>query len=445
MIISNILALSTIAVFVIYIVASGHRKLIRRNYLLFILFAFPLIDLNILPASMGGFTVFDFLTYSTFFLLIFSETKAESSPNEILYSVLVFILLILLLIGSLSSEFVFNSLLELIKLSGVVIFIYLLYKECLDDRFFYLKIIRYLKIAGIFSLIFLICQQVFGLKITLYNFAPNVSQLDTMIRYPSFFVDPQQFAQFLAMISFLFLLHVPFEKKVEKYLNKAMFLLILAAIFTTGVRAALLGVATGFLITLLFGKKQKFISIYFTIFFLVISYFFSSYFVLFNRNIDSAAMAGIRMEYWSKAIDIFKQNPYLGIGIGNYQSFVSIHDHTQVWDYFGEIEYISHPESGYLKLLVEYGIFAFIIGTFFLISPLSKSLRILTRQTDHHPTLLFVTSSIFTWLVAFGTVYSFADVRIVVLLIFLISIIITLNRAYDSENFRSTLGLNTFS
>ena len=58
--IKNIISLVSVFGFIIFILLGTD---VRRNYLLFVAFVFPFMDLFITPVSQGGYRVFDAVTY----------------------------------------------------------------------------------------------------------------------------------------------------------------------------------------------------------------------------------------------------------------------------------------------------------------------------------------------------------------------------------------------
>lgn len=68
------------------------------------------------------------------------------------------------------------------------------------------------------------------------------------------------------------------------------------------------------------------------------------------------SLEGRRDFYWIKAIEIFHDNTFLGIGPGNFQDY-NIEHHLGLIHYHTDgIQYASQPESGYLLVLDEFGI-----------------------------------------------------------------------------------------
>ena len=125
---------------------------------------------------------------------------------------------------------------------------------------------------------------------------------------------------------------------------------------------------------------------------------------------------------WQDAYKIFLDNPILGIGTGNYSNYVAVHNPDQFWIAYNEITIFDHPESGYLKLLTEYGAFGFITIIGLIIYPIIIGFK--KYQVNQNITILIFIAAIATWLIGFYTVYSFGDVRIKVLIVTIVGMLI---------------------
>ena len=418
----NIISLAAFAVFVVYLLMGKDAK---RSYLLFVLFAFPIIDLFITPVSMGGFKVFDLITY--FALLFIIRPAAAFSKPWTIYSTLILVLFLVLLIGCLLSEFVQYSLITFAQLFSVFIYAWLLFEECHNHPEFCATVIKALKVSCLISLGFLAIQLTVGLSFALYKLNPNASSFDALIRYPSYFQDPQKYGQFLAICSFLFLIE---KKKGNKafLIGAFLFAIVICGIFLSGVRAAFAGLCVGLLIVFAFGEKRyKLMGLACILVGVSAFVLFSEHFALFNRVANVNDSADQRYAYWNGAVAIFSKHPFLGIGLGNYQNYVSIHMQEQYWEYADGIEYVDHPENGYLKLLAEYGIAGFLIMLSFFITPIVRAVKALLQDFQGNKMLLFLIASIVSWMVAFTTMYSFSDLRIFVQVISLLCITLTLS------------------
>lgn len=398
---------------------------IKKNYLLYTVFLFPFMDLFITTQDWGGYKVFDIISYFTIILLIGKPKNLISLRT--FYTAVSLLLMVVLIIGSLHSEFIARSFVFLSQFITVFIYAGILVRQLHKEPAFIYDILKGLKFSCLFSLAFLTMQLIFGLSVALYKLNLNASAYDSIIRYPSYFEDPQKYGQFLAMSSFIFLIENP-AKKINNLISPALFFLVIFALFLTGVRAAFTGLCVGMIILFVFGdKKYKLLGIACTAIVIVTAIFFSNHFAIFNRGADVNDTASVRYAYWAGAFKIFIQNPLLGIGIGNYQNYVSLHAQDQFWLFFGTYEYMDHPESGYLKLLVEFGILGFILLLLLIFLPIINAFRVIINPffVNEKKILLFVSASLICWLVAFVTVYSFSDLRIGIFVVTLISILIS--------------------
>jgi len=420
--IKNIISLLSVFSYFIFVLMGTD---IKKNYLLYTVFLFPFMDLFITTQDWGGYKVFDIISYFTIILLIGKPKNLISLRT--FYTAVSLLLMVVLIIGSLHSEFIARSFVFLSQFITVFIYAGILVRQLHKEPAFIYDILKGLKFSCLFSLAFLTMQLIFGLSVALYKLNLNASAYDSIIRYPSYFEDPQKYGQFLAMSSFIFLIENP-AKKINNLISPALFFLVIFALFLTGVRAAFTGLCVGMIILFVFGdKKYKLLGIACTAIVIVTAIFFSNHFAIFNRGADVNDTASVRYAYWAGAFKIFIQNPLLGIGIGNYQNYVSLHAQDQFWLFFGTYEYMDHPESGYLKLLVEFGILGFILLLLLIFLPIINAFRVIINPffVNEKKILLFVSASLICWLVAFVTVYSFSDLRIGIFVVTLISILIS--------------------
>jgi O-antigen ligase len=388
------------------------------------LYALPLIDLKITPYQWGSLSLFDGFAYIMLFLR-FKDFLTIYKPNKFYFGGFC-TLLFLLLLGSLTSAFITNSLLTILTVIPVFIYARLLMVECMQDEQFLNKMIKGLQFACLFSMAFLAAQLVVGLDLRFYD-ELNQNTLDSNgIRYPSFFHDSQKYAQFLAMLSFLFLIN---NKNIQRpgLKNLVLFLSVAVAIFLTGGRSAFLGLSAGVLFLLLFAGMQykKYIVAGCLAGGLVIA-FFSKSLIIFNRNDDFNNSFDFRAAIWQEAYDIYRTHPLLGIGVGNYKDYVSHYSQDQYLVLENEIIFLDQPENGYLKILTEFGGPAFLVAFILILGPVAGAIRAwMKRQTDAR-VLLFI-APIVCWLVSFVSLYSLTDRRNLIVLICLCTILIYLS------------------
>jgi hypothetical protein len=418
----KLLVLISIIIVPIHLYFLFRAKSEDRNkaYVLFILWNFAFMNLDTAPGGDYSFSVFNTLTYVS---LPFLHFKTGSYLGKTPYAFLVTILIIALIAGAVFSQFIGNSLFELTKFVPIFIFSKILIDECHRDPQFSEKVIAVLKINVIIALIFLCCQFIFGLKFNLYNGAnPNIS--NGAIRYPGIFQDPQKFAQFLAALSFLFLLKDQKTNSIS-IKNIGIFGAALIGLFLTGGRAGLLGWAFGISLLFLFGRSlYKVMGLVAAGIFIVIFMNFQDKFAVFNREESLDESYDFRFQIWKKAFKIYSDNSTLGIGIGNYQSYVAKYSQDQYWivDDGKNLLYYDHPESGYLKFLTELGWVGFALTFSLIIIPMAMGMWLYLKIKDER--LLFLTASVCSWALGFYSVYSFGDVRITIMIATLVSLLV---------------------
>lgn len=392
----------------------------NKGFILFIIFTLPFLSIDIFP-YFGNITTFECLTF--LFYLFFYKSKNVEVPNGGLYFFLFISLILVSIIGAFNAATLTNETsIAIIQYSCIFAFAKIVVSECFGNIEFYHSVINALKVTLVFSLFFLLCQFIFGVNFSLEkSLNSNVLVLD-VIRYPSFFQDPQKYAQFLSATSFLFLIkgkntsHLPI-------VNLLFVCLSLIALLFTGGRAGLGGWCVGFLIFLIFSNNQfKIVSIIVILLLSVVVYYFSESFSMFQRSSVGDAY-DFRISIWQDALNIFNQHPFFGIGIGNYSNYVSVHNPDQFWSSDNRITYFSHPESGYLKILTEFGIVGFILVITFMLFPIFLAFNYFRKSKDINVVLII--SAFSSWLVGFYTVYSFDDSRIRIVIVILICLLIT--------------------
>jgi O-antigen ligase len=416
-----VLTAAAILVFVVLVLLSRQP---RRTYLLYMLYVMPLIDFKVTPWQFGSLTLFDAFSYVMLFWR-YKDFLSIYKPNRFYFGGFC-TLIFLLLLGSLTSSFITNSLLSLLSVFPVFIYARLLMVECMQDNQFMNKMIRGLQFACLFSMAFLAVQLVVGLNFRLYSELNQNTQDANGIRYPSYFHDSQKYGQFLAMLSFLFLLN---NRNVKRpaLINLLLFLSVAVAMFLTGGRSAFLGLSAGVLFLLVFaGMQFKKYIIAGCLAGGVLIAIFSHSLVVFNRDDDINNSLDFRESIWKEAYEIFKAHPYLGIGVGNYQDYVSLYAQDQYLVLEDEIIFLDQPENGYLKILTEYGGPAFLVAFALIIGSAAGAMRAWVKKQADARVLLFI-APVISWLVSFVSLYSITDRRNLIVLVSLCSFLIYLS------------------
>lgn len=417
---SLMLGLTALALLIFFVCLLLSRQP-RRTYLLFMVYALPLIDLKVTPAQYGSLSVFDGLSY----FILFMQYKDFMSIFRVnrFYFVAFCSLGFLLVLGSLSSHFITNSVFSLLSVAPVFIYGRLLILECAQDQAFVTKMVQALKLTCLISIAFLAVQMVVGLQLRFY---PELNQnvLDPNgTRFPSYFHDSQKYAQFLAMLSFLFLINLRDTQK-PAFKNLMLFLLVIAAMFVTGGRSAFLGLCAGVLFLLLFASVhyKKYIIVGCLAGGIVIA-FFSQSLILFNREDDINNSLDFRASIWKDAYSIYQSHPFLGIGIGNYQDYVSRYSQDQFLVLEDEIIFLDQPENGYLKILTEFGAPGFFVAFSLILGPMFGAMRAWFKQQTDSRVFLFI-APVVCWLVSFISLYSITDRRNLIVLVCMLALLI---------------------
>ena len=412
-----IIALITISIFFGLMLFSTKNK--NQLYIQFILLLFPFLGIDLFP-SWISVTIFDFCTM-VFVILFYKNNNQQYNGNRI-YLNLTIILAIFTVAGTLNSEYYTreNSS-SLIQLLTIFIFAKIIIDEVISNENFINKILDSIRVTLIFSLIFLVAQFIFGPAFSIAK-SQNIN-VDGIagIRYPSFFQDPQKYAQFLSATSFLLLIKKNEAFRLSK-VNIILFVLSIAALMFTGGRAAFGGWIVGLIILIIIGNKKYRSSIVIACLLIIPGIvIFADQIPMFKRASVSDSF-DFRYLIWQDAYKIFLDNPILGIGTGNYSNYVAVHNPDQFWIAYNEITIFDHPESGYLKLLTEYGAFGFITIIGLIIYPIIIGFK--KYQVNQNITILIFIAAIATWLIGFYTVYSFGDVRIKVLIVTIVGMLI---------------------
>jgi O-antigen ligase len=406
-----ILAGLAILLFFIYFFYTGAG---RSAYLLYVVLFLPLMDLGVTPAAFGSLTVFDMISFATVFLCYKDFTLILKKNTGYLYLFLIFI--VLLFLGSLASEFATKSIISILNVIPPFIFIRLLLQELSDNKYFFEKFMLQLKIACLFAIGFILIQMLVGVEFSFYK-ELNQNVFDNgKIRYPGFFMDSQMSGLFLAMLSFLFLLNI---KKANHPTGKnyLYFGFIIVAILLAGSRSAMLGFGAGLLFLIIFaGGNFRTTALVYGVFIGAVILYFADSFVLFKRFGGIDESINFRASIWDGALEIFKKNYVLGIGINNYQAYAKLHSQDQFLLVDNdEYMYLDSPENGYLTFLTEFGLFATIILFLLILSPVINVFYNFIKGKKVTVSFFFI-APVICWLLSFTSLYTLSDSRIIIVL-----------------------------
>lgn len=162
---------------------------------------------------------------------------------------------------------------------------------------------------------------------------------------------------------------------------------------------------------------------------------------IFNRSKNLSDDFLFRESIWEETIDIVKENPFLGIGIGNFENYTTKYNQNLYLEIeTGEILFFDQPENGYLKILVEHGVLVFAIFLLFLLLPLTKNL--ISYRHKENQWVVFIMASFVSWLVSFSTVYSISDYRLLIVVGTCISLLIISSKNHYSKTREGELYTN---
>jgi O-antigen ligase len=382
-------------------------------YVKYMLYAYPFLGIDLLP-SLFSISIFDFLTI-IFLFFLYKRYAAKKSTSTLYITLFISFILLLFTGVYLSEEVTRETGTALLQLFSITTFIVILYQVLIFETNAKSEILNGLRYVLLFSFVFLLLQYIIGpgfscAKSVNINVAGGVA-----IRYPSFFQDPQKYAQFLSVLSFLVLVPRQHDKNSSKKLSILLAILSICALLLTGGRAGLGGWLVGIILLAFFANPIYRGQLIFVLVALGgFAYVFQDQLPIFKRA-DLESSYVFRQMIWNEAVAIHKNHPWFGIGIGNYANYVSLHNPDQFWINNNEITFYDHPESGYLKLLVEFGLPAFILLLFMILYTLYQSIYvyILTKNIES----ILYSAAIVSWLIGFYTVYSLGDIRIKLLIV----------------------------
>ncbi|MET3981429.1 O-antigen ligase [Mucilaginibacter sp. UYP25] len=442
--INHLLAIAAVVVFIILLFYSNNPK---RFYILYVLCLLPIMDLAITTVEWGRLRVFDFVSY-IFFVAFFSDF-VKIRRVFLIYNILFCLFILVLVFGSLNSPYIKNSLIALSAVFPVFIYAKALLTECFADREFQKKVVQTLKIVCLFSVLFLVIQMIVGLRFTFYPVLNrNTSIEEGVIRYPSFFHDPQMYGQYLVMTSFLFFINYKDEttlvninaigqKLTAAFRNNKpigypdiknyfFFLVIIVALLQTGGRSALVAIFAGMIfLFFVFGTHYKMIIASILIVGAAVFLFFSSSLMILNRAGHLDEDYAFREALWNEARGIYLKHPLLGIGSGNFKPYNANYSNNYTINEDNEVLFFGYgqPESGYWMILTETGALGFIITFLFILRPVYTGIK--SYLSGHASIIVFIlTAGLISWLITFIAAYSLFDKRILLTLITFICILI---------------------
>lgn len=397
-------------------------------YIKYTLWTLPFTDAKILPLEFGFVKVFDVLALIAVIFLFKNFLTFKNGKTNMGYLVLVLLFVVTTIVGKIFSKFPANNIHTLYPLFSVFIFtrffIHLLYED-FQRRF---ELFKILKIVFLF-LIGIMCLQFFlGPSLSYYTAVHSNASGESFgtTRFPGLFVDSQTNGQFLAMASFFFLIIQTVKDKIEMKKSFLFFALAAICVVLAGSRSALGGFLIGFTLYFLFTDFKTKVIIGFVGMFAIGTLLIAQpNAAIFGRTENVGEDFSFREAIWIETIEIIEEYPSLGIGIGNFKKYIMIYnqDMNIVLEPGVDYYYFNQPENGYLKIIVEHGVLASIVLILLILIPFIKSLYGLLKLSINKE-VVYVLSSLVSFLIAFNTVYSLVDYRITCLLGILVSMAI---------------------
>lgn len=136
-----------------------------------------------------------------------------------------------------------------------------------------------------------------------------------------------------------------------------------------------------------------------------------------------------RLDIWLDTWDMFSNHPTAGIGLGSFRSYL-LQTRPGVTNYYGigtgaGVDYIpDQPESGFLKILYEGGVFGSAAALFLLVDAIRRALKgAFGASPEGRTECIAALAALLTLGVTFTTLFNIDDPRIVGLLAFLLAVI----------------------
>jgi O-antigen ligase len=289
---------------------------------------------------------------------------------------------------------------------AIISFLYIL-KICeITLPLFLLSTYRNIKLDFIFrSVIFLsVISALIG--ITLFLFQVPVDDKTVWLgtskfyRLAGIFYEANQFGYFTATISLVIILILISNFYKKKILSPFILYLFLGVLLTTTIftfsRTALIYIIFGVLLSMFINKKIKFNTLFNTLAIIIISFLFiyfinNKLFLLFYERISSTILQGFndfnsisggRVETWSYVNETLILSPLFGIG---YKTFL-IYSETF-------LNGARAMDNNYLSILVEMGVFGFLVFIALNVSILLTLRKAIKNQIRYADVLYIVWSS----------------------------------------------------
>lgn len=372
-----------------------------RNYLLFISVCFPFLDFSL----SNGANVFVSLCYV--YLLFNIDVLAYLKKKYLI----IILCLAMMLTSILSSNPLISMIASLRNWSWIIFFLICYNAFDTNDRSSLLY--DMIKFPIGYVLLFGAIQIFVDPEFNLFYSIRLIT--DDYFRFTNCFRDSQFAGCGIAMLSIITYNEYSMSRKKNLLF---VFLILLYLGLLTGSKCFVLGVIAGFGLNFLFYHREI-RSVFIVLSIVVIALLTFKWWIelpIFQRLNNISDSLNIRQKmYWTAAVDIFKENPWVGIGTGNFQYYVEnmklfdlVHYHN------GDYIWASQPESGFLLWLDELGVFSILY--------VMVIVKILLLKGDS----LCNISLILIWIIGFISVYNLSSYMMVFLLMLFSSYIVKL-------------------
>jgi len=400
-------------------------------YLKYTFCAIPFINLKILPAYFGGFRAFDIISFIALIFLFKDFLVVKNNSRDYKYFVLCALFVSITIISKITSEYTEDTWSSIPSMLSIFVFARFLYQYCYKNESRELQVYHWIKIGVFTGLGFMLYQILFGFGFSItggLNLNVGIGQESGAIRYPGFFADSQISGQYLAVGSFIFLILANKVRDINKRNYYYCFYAItILGVFLAGSRSPLGGVLLSCLfLTLFLGASLRKYVYGFTSLLVIAFFSFSPKINVIERSSSIDDDYLFRQAIWSETADIIYDNLILGIGYDNFSKHLTKYNQDLYLDMGpGDFWYFRQPENGYLKIIVEHGVPAFIVFLFIIGIPIFSGL-LNYNSIKCKKNVLFLIGGLLSWLIAFNTVYSIIDYRLS-LIIFSYVVLLSVN------------------
>ncbi len=262
----------------------------------------------------------------TLSIIVFIIPFLKSS--EFKFNKVILLLPIFAIIGSISLFYTKNTIAGLKILERHISFIILPFLFLLNfKRLLTLKsILFFLSISLLisFAISIFLYQTKFSFIIT-FNQTKNIDHFIRLIRYRGFPIEHPSYYSYLILIYIIIVFNYRIKEVLFKILIITCTIMSFIFLFLLGSRAAMISI---FALLLYFIIKQFFLKRYvlfaITISFLILSFYsvinftrFGNTVIKINKKNKNVSQVDSRLIIWENAINLIKQNPILGYGIGD--------------------------------------------------------------------------------------------------------------------------------